>query len=118
MKKILTMLTLVTVLSIPAVSTYASSTNPDEIKSGSVEVTTNGISPYETEDVGGGTWSYGFTGSKVYSQYDHGGAEHKSSVKNNNAGSLTSSDWKNPGVTAYASIEATLWGNQSYRNKR
>jgi lactococcin 972 family bacteriocin len=105
-------LTVVSALTIPTLGVFAATS----AHSGSVEVSKSKISPLTVQYVGGGTWNYGFVGTEVYSQYDHNGVIHSSAVSNSNPGSLTSSGWQDPGVTAYVAIQATLTGNQAFWN--
>ena len=96
MKKLLSALTLVAVLSIPTVGAYASTSTSDHeaSHSGSAVVTNTshkgislstyvGSGTYEVTGsaVENGDWYYGFSGSNVFSQYDNDYVTHKSSVK-------------------------------------
>ena len=121
MKKVLSLLIALTIVSIPVISYASTSSEGKSIDSGCVElsmnptsvtVSNNGTTTVNTPS--GGIWKYGFTGTQVFSQYDHSTREHKSSVENSNAGSLASSGWKAPGKTAYKAIAATLKGNKAY----
>lgn len=114
LKKSLITLSMIASLTIPTMGVLADNTS----HSGSAEVTNNKFKILTVQSVGGGTWNYGFTGTKVYSQYDHNGVTHKASVKNSNANSLTSSGWKARTITAYVAIEATWKGNQAYWNTK
>lgn len=120
MKKALSLLTLLTVLSVPSIGVFAASTSSAN-NSGSAAVLRNKITTAATTSggitevsAGGGTWTYGFTGALVFSQYDNDNLQHRSSVQNSNSGSLTRSEWVDAEQTAYIAIRATLKGNQAF----
>ncbi|MEC0183445.1 lactococcin 972 family bacteriocin [Paenibacillus peoriae] len=78
----------------------------DEATSGSVELTNARITPFGSQSVGGGTWSYGTenVGSQkhVWSIYDHAKKSHKASTR---LGSDSdTSGWKYAGTTAKSEI--------------
>lgn len=113
MKKKLIALAVAATLIIPAASVYAKTST----HSGSAQISNSKISPLTVENVGGGVWDYGYTGTRIYSDYYHAGAVHSAAVCNWN-NSIVSSGWINPGTDAYANCESSLWGNQAFWNTK
>lgn len=109
LKKILASLTLGVTLLVPIAIVFAT----DEVKSGEVELNPNEVSILATEYVGGGTWQHGFSGSYVYSYYDHTGLEHRASVENYNT--LERDLWRSKDYGySRVTLPQTLWGNKAY----
>ncbi|MEV7991973.1 lactococcin 972 family bacteriocin [Streptomyces sp. NPDC086077] len=68
-----------------------------------VDDTSSEITPFTTEDVGGGTWTYGTVlnsdGKLCYSYYFHASVSHKSTAKIQNRSTTATNS---PGYTSFA----------------
>jgi lactococcin 972 family bacteriocin len=64
-----------------------------------------------TEKVGGGTWYHGITITNVYSTYDNDIRTHRASVTT--SAQYIDSGWKQAGIRAKASAQASLTGNKA-----
>lgn len=63
-----------------------------------------------TQNVGGGTWSYGVTATTNYSNYYHGSYYHRSTAYNSSG---TQRAYGEAGYWSRAGVKATLSGNQA-----
>ncbi len=67
-----------------------------------------------TEQVGGGTWIYGFNGTKHSSAYQHLTKKHSATAKNGNGAGKR--DTRAAGVQAFSQVNSTLTGNTVWWN--
>lgn len=97
-------LTLACALAIGA-STGITALATDNATSGGVEISNEQITPFKSQNVGGGTWDYGtrIVGSKkeVYSNYFHPSKSHKSSCSIGS--NFSDSGWVSAKKTSYSS---------------
>lgn len=111
---------LLSILAMPVVGGFSvqASEDPEALLSGGMEALNdldpNTVVPQGRSAAGGGDFSCGVSGFKVWARYDHSRRTHSATAKNGWGGTVR--DKQSKGRRAYATANATLKGNTGWWN--